>query len=81
MKIRHKTWYWGNFIENGTQLGSTTITVDSDGFEPYIESKHGFHHSDEYKRLLQPKNNDLKSILDHVFNTSVFGEKPKVTDS
>lgn len=49
MKIRHKNWYWGNFILSGQILDNTKFTINSEDFEEYIESIHGWHNSEEYK--------------------------------
>lgn len=49
MKLRHKTWYWGKFIDSGSWLGGSIITQKTEGFEPYFEHEHGFHLSEEYK--------------------------------
>ncbi len=43
IRIRYKTWYWGNFI-----LAMALPTgVDADSWEVYDEEKHGWHHSEE----------------------------------
>ncbi len=49
MKIRHKFWYWGKYIISGTKLDSSYYTINSDGFEEYIEELHGWHNSEEFK--------------------------------
>lgn len=45
IKIRYKTWYWGNFVYEGEH----GFTLDITGFELYNESLHGWHNSQEYK--------------------------------
>jgi hypothetical protein len=50
MKIRYKTWYWGKFILSGQTLDNTRFTINSEGFEEYIEELHGWHNSEEYKK-------------------------------
>ncbi len=47
MKIRFKTWYWGKFVLSGTNLDGSIVTTETEGFEPYIEERHGWHHSGE----------------------------------
>ena len=53
MKIRLKTWYWGNYIISKSKI----IPRD---FELYIEELHGWEHSEEFKsgyRLIPYNNN------------------------
>jgi hypothetical protein len=45
IKIRYKTWYWGNWVYEGEYGFTLAIT----GFEIYNEALHGFHHSAEYR--------------------------------
>jgi hypothetical protein len=49
LKIRHKHWYWGKFILNGTVMDSTRFTINSQDFEEYIEEIHGWHLSEEFR--------------------------------
>jgi hypothetical protein len=54
-KIRLSSWYWGNYVwsdsylakKNGWRIGST---AHGHIFEEYEESKHGWHHSEEYAK-------------------------------
>lgn len=43
MKIRYKTWYWGKFIISGSRMDGSIVTLDTEGFELYIEETHGAH--------------------------------------
>ncbi len=43
MKLRMKTWYWGNYVTR--PLPYTKLS----DYEPYIEELHGWHHSEEYR--------------------------------
>lgn len=43
MKIRYKTWWWGKWILSGSKLDSSIVTIDTEGFEPYVDSIHGAH--------------------------------------
>ncbi len=43
MKLRMKNWYWGKFVT--TPLHGTSLS----DYEPYIESEHGWHNSEEFK--------------------------------
>lgn len=53
-KIRLSSWYWGNYVmsngyeatKNGWKIGSTIHGYE---FEEYQESKHGWHHSEEFE--------------------------------
>ena len=44
IKVRFKTWYWGNFC-----LADENEKL-ADGFEIYDEEKHGWKNSEEFKR-------------------------------
>jgi hypothetical protein len=54
IRIRLESWYWGNYEwsdsylckKNGWKIGSTAHGYK---FEEYIEEKHGWQHSEEYK--------------------------------
>jgi hypothetical protein len=56
MKIRYKTWYWGNYIKSGSTMDGSRITIKTEGFEEYKEELHGWHHSEEFKSgyMLKP---------------------------
>ena len=55
IKIRLASWYWGNWEwsdsyyckKNGWKIGAKAHGYE---FEEYIESEHGWHHSEEYKK-------------------------------
>jgi hypothetical protein len=55
MKLRHKNWYWGKYILEGQYLNSCRITRNEPDFEEYIEEKHGWHNSEEYKNEKLPR--------------------------
>jgi hypothetical protein len=49
IKIRFKTWYWGNFIYSGSKMDGSIVTLETSGFEIYDEEKHGWKNSEEFK--------------------------------
>ena len=59
-KIRLSSWYWGTWVwsdsytakKNGWKLGGTAFGYI---FEEYSEEKHGWHHSEEYKKSIKIK--------------------------
>lgn len=51
MKIRFHTWYWGKFILSGSKMDGSIVTEETEGFEPYVEEVHGWHHSEEAGRI------------------------------
>lgn len=54
-KIRFKTWYWGNWVYEGSSMDSVKCTLKDANFEEYIEEVHGWHHSEEFKKGQQVK--------------------------
>ena len=52
-RIRYKTWYWGNWVWEGSSLDNSVVTLQTEGFEEYDEEKHGWHNSEEFNRGLQ----------------------------
>lgn len=50
--IRHKNWYWGKYIVNGSTMDNSRYTIKSEDFEEYIEEIHGWHLSEEYRNGL-----------------------------
>lgn len=62
IKIRYKTWYWGNYVYSGATVDSSRVTLNSSGFELYDENTHGWHNSEEYKTgyKLEPYTNAIR---------------------
>lgn len=60
IKIRLSSWYWGNYEwsdspicrKNGWKIGATCHGYI---FEEYNEEKHGWHHSEEFKKTGRPQ--------------------------
>lgn len=59
MKIRFKTWYWGNY-EIADRLPEPWPGQEPD-WELYDEEKHGWHNSEEAKLGLYPLHNETKN--------------------
>lgn len=49
VKIRYKTWYWGNFVIEGSSVDGVRVTRNTEGYSLYDEEKDGWHNSEEYK--------------------------------
>jgi len=58
-KVRFYTWYWGNYCwaKPNEKL--------QPGFELYVEEKHGWQHSEEYKAGKEAPYYDQSSLSEH----------------
>lgn len=73
MKVRFKTWYWGNYC---TMKKSQPIPW---GFELYNEDLHGWKNSEEYKNgKLEPYQETDHGYIDQFLNSTYYNELKKM---
>lgn len=67
IKVRTKNAYWGNFFYVGDMMDGSRVSLDNSDFEEYIESKHGWHNSEEWikNKTLPYQDQSLDNFAKH----------------